>query len=120
MLGVCVFMCDCCLVDNTFLLAVAFQRAFVFYSTVAIMLCSVVVVVGFVVQDLFVVGGYYLFNVWHTAVTDFYRVPVDNFVEFVVFWEAFSNELDELFANVCLCIFVERGVEPGYFSRPSS
>ena len=58
--------------------------------------------------------------VGHTSVTDFYRLPIENFVQGVVFRKVNVQESEELFANVSFYRSAKRGVEPDYFSSPVS
>ena len=42
----------------------------------------------FVAEDCLIMAGDYLMNVVHTAITQFDCIFVDDFIEFVFWWEA--------------------------------
>ena len=50
------------------------------------------------------------------AITDFYVVFVENLVVPVVFREMFTDEVQELFADVCLYVHAVGRIKPGYVS----
>ena len=55
-----------------------------------------------------------LLQVWHAGVSQFYSVPVDYFVQGVIFGEIFVQQLKELLPNFGLDICRKRGVKVDY------
>ena len=53
------------------------------------------------------------FHVCHGAVTYFYRVSAEYFVEFIGCWEMLLNEIKKLSAYVGLDVFAVWRVDPG-------
>ena len=59
---------------------------------------------------------YYSTHVVHAAVTNFSRVPIEDFMECVALWEIPVNKMDELLADVALDRLAKRGIEPNDLS----
>ena len=55
-------------------------------------------------------------KVVHATVTDFHVVLIKYFMQLVMRWEVFLNQLNEQFADICPYIFAEGWVKPSYFS----
>ena len=61
-------------------------------------------------------AGDYLMDVVHAAITQFDCIFIDDFIEFVFWWEAHTEEAEEFLSYVGDDIFAIWGVEPSYFS----
>ena len=59
---------------------------------------------------------YYSTHVVHAAVTNFARVPIEDFMECVALWKMLVDEMDELLADVALDRLAKRGNEPNDLS----
>lgn len=57
---------------------------------------------------------YYPTHVVHATVADFDVVPVEYFLEDMVFWEVFVDQVEELFTYVGGHMFAEWWVVPNY------
>ena len=55
----------------------------------------------------------FLFEVRHATVADLDRVPVEDLVEHMIFWELVIEDLEEHFPSICSHILAERWVVPG-------
>ena len=61
-------------------------------------------------------AGDYLVNVTHTAITQFDCIFIDEFIEFVVWWEAPIEEAEEFLSYLGDDVFAIWGVEPSDLS----
>ena len=102
--------CDSSLVNDGAPLARSADRAVGFHPTVA-WLCHVCVLLrrG---ECLLIVPCNDGFYVWHAAVREFEGIPVQYLAEFVLWWEAAVDYVEEFSANVCVHTVTVRGVKP--------
>ena len=109
------FVCDRCMVHDILLLALIFQGAIVLVPAVAE---GFPMDFGFLllVYDLVVVGLNDCFHVFGAAVADLDLVPVEDFVQLVLFGEMGVNEGKELLADVGGDGNTEWGVVPRYIA----
>ena len=70
-------------------------------------------------QHLVVVGLDDASNVRHTAVTDFYSVPIEDLAQLGLLREVLTNQSQESLSDTCLYILAEWRVEPNHV-MPSS
>ena len=63
-------------------------------------------------EDGFISATYYPFHVWHAGIADLNSVLVKDFMQLVVWWETFLDQVKEFTADVGFHIFAIWGVEP--------
>ena len=56
------------------------------------------------------------FHIWHTAIGEFERIPVENASKFVLWWEAFAHNFEVFLADVRNYTVTVWRVEPDYLS----
>ena len=62
---------------------------------------------------------YDLFHARCATVAQFDSVPIKDFPQSVVSWEAFVNEVNERSSYICSNVFIEWRIKPYYASLPS-
>ena len=73
----------------------------------------------FIAEDCLIVAGDDLEDVIHTAIAQFHCIFIDDFVEFVFWWEAHTKEAEEFLSYVGGNVFPIWRVEPSDFSSSS-